>query len=85
MITGRLDLSIGSVVAFVGTVVAVMVVDWGLPAGVAIPLGLLLRAGNRSSWAAERGAGEGMIKAAVMLGAGFLDVMSRQRPTGEPE
>lgn len=42
MITGRLDLSVGSVVALIGTVVAVMIVDWNLPAGVAIVAALLL-------------------------------------------
>ncbi len=36
IITGRIDLSVGSVVAFVGAVSAVMMVDWGVPVGITI-------------------------------------------------
>ena len=35
ILTGNIDLSVGSVVAFIGAVVAVMMVDWGLP----VPVG----------------------------------------------
>ena len=41
ILTGNIDLSVGSVVAFIGAVVAVMMVDWGLPVPVAIFLALV--------------------------------------------
>ncbi|MFV0252796.1 MAG: multiple monosaccharide ABC transporter permease [Beutenbergiaceae bacterium] len=40
IIAGHIDLSVGSVVAFVGGVVAVSIRDWGLPWLVAVVLGL---------------------------------------------
>ena len=42
ILTGNIDLSVGSVVAFVGAVAAIMMVDWGLPVGLAILLTLLI-------------------------------------------
>ncbi len=44
IITGRIDLSVGSVVAFVGAVSAVMMVDWNVPVGVTIVAALLIGA-----------------------------------------
>ncbi len=42
IITGRIDLSVGSVVAFVGAVSAVMMVDWGIPVAITIPAALVV-------------------------------------------
>ncbi|WP_019997605.1 ABC transporter permease [Aureimonas ureilytica] len=42
ILTGGIDLSVGAVMALVGTLVAGLIVHSGLPAGVALPLGLLL-------------------------------------------
>jgi putative multiple sugar transport system permease protein len=42
IITGRIDLSVGSVVAFVGAVSAVMMVDWNIPVGITIVAALLI-------------------------------------------
>ncbi|MFE3457439.1 multiple monosaccharide ABC transporter permease [Nocardiopsis aegyptia] len=42
IITGHIDLSVGSVVAFTGAVSAVMLTSWGLPTIVVVPLALLL-------------------------------------------
>lgn len=42
IITGRIDLSVGSVVAFVGAVSAVMMVDWGWPVAITILAALLI-------------------------------------------
>jgi putative multiple sugar transport system permease protein len=42
IITGRIDLSVGSVVAFVGAVSAVMMVDWDVPVGITIIAALLI-------------------------------------------
>ena len=42
ILTGNIDLSVGSVVAFVGAVSAVLMVDWGIPVGITIPLALLI-------------------------------------------
>jgi putative multiple sugar transport system permease protein len=42
IITGRIDLSVGSVVAFVGAVSAVMMVDWDVPVGITIVAALLI-------------------------------------------
>ncbi|WP_017608144.1 multiple monosaccharide ABC transporter permease [Nocardiopsis xinjiangensis] len=44
IITGHIDLSVGSVVAFTGAVSAVMLTSWGLPTPVVVPLALLLGA-----------------------------------------
>ncbi|RKS10063.1 putative multiple sugar transport system permease protein [Nocardiopsis sp. Huas11] len=44
IITGHIDLSVGSVVAFTGAVSAVMLTSWGLPTLVVVPLALLLGA-----------------------------------------
>ncbi len=44
IITGRIDLSVGSVVAFVGAVSAVMMVDWGISVGVTIVAALVIGA-----------------------------------------
>ncbi len=44
IITGRIDLSVGSVVAFVGAVSAVMMVDWNVPVAVTIVAALLIGA-----------------------------------------
>ncbi|WP_053616274.1 multiple monosaccharide ABC transporter permease [Nocardiopsis sp. NRRL B-16309] len=44
IITGHIDLSVGSVVAFTGAVSAVMLTSWGLPTIVVVPLALLLGA-----------------------------------------
>lgn len=45
ILTGNIDLSVGSVVAFVGAVAAIMMVDWGLPVALTIPLALLIGVG----------------------------------------
>ncbi len=42
IITGRIDLSVGSVVAFVGAISAVMMVDWNIPVGLTIVGALLI-------------------------------------------
>lgn len=42
ILTGNIDLSVGSVVAFVGAVAAVMMVDWGLPVPLTIFLALVI-------------------------------------------
>lgn len=42
IITGHIDLSVGSVVAFTGAVSAIMLTSWGLPTVVVVPLALLL-------------------------------------------
>jgi len=42
ILTGNIDLSVGSVVAFVGAVSAVMMVDWGIPVGITIPAALFI-------------------------------------------
>jgi len=42
ILTGNIDLSVGSVVAFVGAVAAIMMVDWGLPVFLTIILALLI-------------------------------------------
>ena len=42
IITGNVDLSVGSVVAFVGASSAIMILDWGLPIGVVVLLSLAL-------------------------------------------
>jgi len=42
MIAGGIDLSIGSQIVMTNIVLAIMMVDWGLPLGIAIPLTLLL-------------------------------------------
>jgi putative multiple sugar transport system permease protein len=44
IITGHIDLSVGSVVAFTGAVSAIMLTAWGLPTVVVVPLALLLGA-----------------------------------------
>ncbi|MFC4560912.1 multiple monosaccharide ABC transporter permease [Nocardiopsis mangrovi] len=44
IITGHIDLSVGSVVAFVGAVSAIMLTSWGLPMPVVVPLALVLGA-----------------------------------------
>lgn len=42
ILTGNIDLSIGSVVAFVGAVSAIMMVDWGFPVFLTIVLALCI-------------------------------------------
>ncbi len=42
ILTGNIDLSIGSVVAFVGAVAAVMMVDWGFPVPLTILVALII-------------------------------------------
>ena len=42
ILTGNIDLSVGSVVAFVGAIAAVMMVDWGVSVGVTIAVSLLI-------------------------------------------
>ncbi|WP_285757192.1 multiple monosaccharide ABC transporter permease [Nocardiopsis ansamitocini] len=44
IITGHIDLSVGSIVAFVGATSAVMLTGWGLPTLVVVPLALLMGA-----------------------------------------
>ncbi|MBE0554814.1 MAG: sugar ABC transporter permease [Rhodobacteraceae bacterium] len=41
IVAGHIDLSVGSVMGFVGALAAVMLVEWSLPVAVAIPLCLL--------------------------------------------
>ena len=57
IVTGGIDLSIGSVVALVGLVAAVLIRDAGWPALAAIPVALALSAGNRP--VARRPGGQG--------------------------
>jgi putative multiple sugar transport system permease protein len=45
ILTGNIDLSVGSVVAFVGAISAVMMVDWGVPVAITIPVALLIGVG----------------------------------------
>jgi ribose transport system permease protein len=45
ILTGGIDLSVGAVMALVGTVSAGLIVNSGLPAGLALPLGLALGLG----------------------------------------
>ncbi|WP_028974702.1 multiple monosaccharide ABC transporter permease [Spirochaeta cellobiosiphila] len=42
ILTGNIDLSVGSVVAFVGAISAIMMVDWGLPVGMTIGFALII-------------------------------------------
>lgn len=42
IIAGHIDLSVGSIAAFVGIVVAIAMTDWGLPWPIAVIIGLLL-------------------------------------------
>lgn len=42
IITGHIDLSVGSIAAFVGAMSAIMMVDWGLPAWVAVIASLVI-------------------------------------------
>ncbi len=42
ILTGNIDLSVGSVVAFVGAIASVMMVDWGISVGVTIFAALLI-------------------------------------------
>ncbi|MGW5879954.1 multiple monosaccharide ABC transporter permease [Nocardiopsis terrae] len=44
IVTGHIDLSVGSVVAFTGAMSAIMLTSWGLPTVVVIPAALLLGA-----------------------------------------
>ncbi|NYH54223.1 MULTISPECIES: multiple monosaccharide ABC transporter permease [Nocardiopsis] len=44
IVTGHIDLSVGSVVAFTGAVSAIMLTSWGLPTVVVVPVALLLGA-----------------------------------------
>ncbi|WP_116245336.1 multiple monosaccharide ABC transporter permease [Nocardiopsis sp. FIRDI 009] len=44
IVTGHIDLSVGSVVAFTGAVSAIMLNSWGLPTPVVVPSALLLGA-----------------------------------------
>ncbi|MFY7069278.1 multiple monosaccharide ABC transporter permease [Nocardiopsis changdeensis] len=44
IVTGHIDLSVGSVVAFTGAVSAIMLTSWGLPTFAVVPLALLLGA-----------------------------------------
>lgn len=44
IITGHIDLSVGSVVAFTGAMSAIMLTSWGLPTPVVVPIALLLGA-----------------------------------------
>ncbi len=44
IITGHIDLSVGSVVAFTGAVSAILLTTWGLPTVVVVPVALLLGA-----------------------------------------
>ncbi|WP_017594240.1 multiple monosaccharide ABC transporter permease [Nocardiopsis potens] len=44
IITGHIDLSVGSVVAFTGALSAIMLAEWGLPLWAVLPLALLLGA-----------------------------------------
>ncbi len=38
IVTGHIDLSVGSVMGFIGALAAVMIVSWGLPVAVAVPV-----------------------------------------------
>nr|WP_306345910.1 multiple monosaccharide ABC transporter permease [Aquimixticola soesokkakensis] len=42
IVAGHIDLSVGSVMGFVGAFAAVMIVDWGLPVPLAVVISLLL-------------------------------------------
>ena len=51
IITGGIDLSVGSICALLGVLLSMMLVEWGWPAGIAVPaviaLGGCLGAGPR--------------------------------------
>lgn len=49
IITGHIDLSVGSVAAFVGALSAIMMVDWGLPAWIAV-IASLIAGGLIGAW-----------------------------------
>ncbi|MDO5647468.1 multiple monosaccharide ABC transporter permease [Paracoccus sp. (in: a-proteobacteria)] len=42
IVSGHIDLSVGSVMGFIGAFAAVMIVSWGLPVGIAVPVCLLM-------------------------------------------
>ncbi|UDF28522.1 UNVERIFIED_ORG: sugar ABC transporter permease [Roseateles sp. XES5] len=44
IVAGHIDLSVGSIVAFIGAISAIMLVKWGLPAIVVVPLCILVGA-----------------------------------------
>jgi putative multiple sugar transport system permease protein len=44
IVAGHIDLSVGSIVAFTGAMSAIMLVKWGLPAIVVVPLAILMGA-----------------------------------------
>jgi putative multiple sugar transport system permease protein len=44
IVSGNIDLSVGSVMGFIGALAAVMIVEWEMPVGVAIPACLLMGA-----------------------------------------
>ncbi|MCJ8052755.1 sugar ABC transporter permease [Shinella curvata] len=44
IVAGHIDLSVGSIVAFIGAMSAIMLVKWGLPAIVVVPLAILMGA-----------------------------------------
>ena len=44
IVAGHIDLSVGSIVAFTGAMSAIMLVKWGLPAVVVVPLAILMGA-----------------------------------------
>ncbi|AWB44447.1 ABC transporter permease [Paenibacillus sp. CAA11] len=49
IITGHIDLSVGSIAAFVGAIAAIMMVDWGLPTWVAV-IAALVMGGLIGAW-----------------------------------
>ncbi|QRM56387.1 multiple monosaccharide ABC transporter permease [Sinorhizobium sp. BG8] len=42
IVAGHIDLSVGSIVAFIGAISAIMLVKWGLPAIIVVPLCLIV-------------------------------------------
>ena len=45
IVAGHIDLSVGSVMGFIGALAAVMIVNWNMPVAVAIPICLIVGAG----------------------------------------
>jgi putative multiple sugar transport system permease protein len=84
IIAGHIDLSVGSVVAFIGAMAGVMITRWGLPWGVAIVLCLVLGAivgAWQGYWVAYFGIPAFIVTLAGMLifrGAAFIALANTQ-------
>jgi putative multiple sugar transport system permease protein len=84
IIAGHIDLSVGSVVAFIGAMAGVMITRWGLPWPVAIVLCLLIGAAVgcwQGFWVAYFGIPAFIVTLAGMLifrGAAFIALQNQQ-------